>query len=86
MFGWWWYDEHHVKDTKSWLQTDFQTSATPQNKKKNNRIILFFIIIVLTVAGPTALLAHGIAYGSTVTTHPGAKDKMMAGGNVSMYT
>ncbi|XP_016137948.1 protein deglycase DJ-1zDJ-1 [Sinocyclocheilus grahami] len=30
-------------------------------------------------AGPTALLAHGIAYGSTVTTHPGAKDKMMAG-------
>lgn len=33
--------------------------------------------------GPTALLAHGIAYGSTVTTHPGAKDKMMAGGNVS---
>lgn len=30
--------------------------------------------------GPTALLAHGIAYGSTVTTHPAAKDKMMAGG------
>lgn len=31
-------------------------------------------------AGPTALLAHGIGYGSTVTTHPGMKEKMMAGG------
>lgn len=31
-------------------------------------------------AGPTALLAHGIGFGSTVTTHPGMKEKMMAGG------
>ncbi len=31
-------------------------------------------------AGPTALLAHGIGYGSTVTTHPAMKEKMMAGG------
>ena len=30
--------------------------------------------------GPTALLAHGIGYGSTVTSHPGVKEKMMAGG------
>uniref|UniRef100_A0A8C0YE67 protein deglycase n=1 Tax=Cyprinus carpio carpio TaxID=630221 RepID=A0A8C0YE67_CYPCA len=37
-------------------------------------------LIAAICAGPTALLAHGIAYGSTVTTHPGAKDKMMAGG------
>lgn len=31
-------------------------------------------------AGPTALLAHGIGFGSTVTTHPAMKEKMMAGG------
>lgn len=31
-------------------------------------------------AGPTALLAHGIGYGSTVTTHPAMKEKMMVGG------
>uniref|UniRef100_A0A671M6Q5 protein deglycase n=1 Tax=Sinocyclocheilus anshuiensis TaxID=1608454 RepID=A0A671M6Q5_9TELE len=36
-------------------------------------------LIAAICAGPTALLAHGIACGSTVTTHPGAKDKMMAG-------
>lgn len=35
----------------------------------------------LCPSGPTALLAHGIAYGSTVTTHPAMKDKMMNGGN-----
>lgn len=29
--------------------------------------------------GPTALLAHGIGFGSKVTTHPLAKDKMMNG-------
>uniref|UniRef100_A0A8C7L7G4 protein deglycase n=1 Tax=Oncorhynchus kisutch TaxID=8019 RepID=A0A8C7L7G4_ONCKI len=39
-------------------------------------------LIAAVCAGPTALLAHGIAYGSTVTTHPGAKDKMMTGGKV----
>lgn len=33
-------------------------------------------------AGPTALLAHGIGYGSTVTTHPAMKEKMMAGGKI----
>lgn len=33
-----------------------------------------------TFAGPTALLAHGIGFGSTVTTHPAMKEKMMAGG------
>ncbi|XP_013988565.1 Parkinson disease protein 7 homolog isoform X2 [Salmo salar] len=38
-------------------------------------------LIAAICAGPTALLAHGIAYGSTVTTHPGAKDKMMTGGH-----
>ncbi|XP_066546999.1 Parkinson disease protein 7 homolog [Amia ocellicauda] len=36
-------------------------------------------LIAAICAGPTALLAHGIAYGSTVTTHPLAKDKMMNG-------
>ncbi|KAK1799836.1 hypothetical protein P4O66_006364 [Electrophorus voltai] len=36
-------------------------------------------LIAAICAGPTALLAHGIAYGSTITTHPGAKDKMMTG-------
>lgn len=35
-------------------------------------------------AGPTALLAHGIGYGSTVTTHPGMKEKMMAGGKTKI--
>ena len=35
---------------------------------------------LLCAPGPTDILAHGIAYGSTVTTHPGAKEKMMAGG------
>uniref|UniRef100_A0A6Q2ZL06 protein deglycase n=1 Tax=Esox lucius TaxID=8010 RepID=A0A6Q2ZL06_ESOLU len=38
-------------------------------------------LIAAICAGPTALLAHGIAYGSTVTTHPAAKDKMMTGGH-----
>ncbi|KAJ8400739.1 hypothetical protein AAFF_G00395080 [Aldrovandia affinis] len=38
-------------------------------------------LIAAVCAGPTALLAHGIAYGSTVTTHPAAKDKMMTGGH-----
>uniref|UniRef100_A0A3P8X658 protein deglycase n=1 Tax=Cynoglossus semilaevis TaxID=244447 RepID=A0A3P8X658_CYNSE len=32
-----------------------------------------------TLPGPTALLAHGIGFGSTVTTHPSMKEKMMAG-------
>lgn len=32
------------------------------------------------LTGPTALLAHGIGFGSKVTTHPLAKDKMMNGG------
>lgn len=36
-------------------------------------------LIAAICAGPTALLAHGIGFGSTVTTHPGMKDKMMAG-------
>lgn len=49
-------------------------------------MLLKLNVIFWPVAGPTALLAHGIAYGSTVTTHPGAKDKMMAGGNVFAYT
>ncbi|XP_078281417.1 Parkinson disease protein 7 homolog [Rhinoraja longicauda] len=38
-------------------------------------------LIAAICAGPTALLAHGIAYGHKVTTHPLAKDKMMIGGN-----
>lgn len=37
-------------------------------------------------AGPTALLAHGIGYGSTVTTHPAMKEKMMAGGRNIILT
>ncbi|KAG8007688.1 Protein/nucleic acid deglycase DJ-1, partial [Nibea albiflora] len=36
-------------------------------------------LIAAICAGPTALLAHGIGYGSTVTTHPAMKEKMMAG-------
>lgn len=36
--------------------------------------------------GPTALLAHGIGYGSTVTTHPAMKEKMMAGGKNKKQT
>ncbi|KAK2821665.1 hypothetical protein Q7C36_021008 [Tachysurus vachellii] len=36
-------------------------------------------LIAAICAGPTALLAHGIGFGSKVTTHPGAKDKMMVG-------
>ncbi|KAL4622536.1 protein/nucleic acid deglycase DJ-1 [Arapaima gigas] len=36
-------------------------------------------LIAAICAGPTALLAHGIAVGSTVTTHPAMKEKMMTG-------
>ncbi|XP_067826301.1 Parkinson disease protein 7 homolog [Heptranchias perlo] len=36
-------------------------------------------LIAAICAGPTALLAHEIGYGSKVTTHPLAKDKMMNG-------
>uniref|UniRef100_A0A3P8Q3G6 protein deglycase n=1 Tax=Astatotilapia calliptera TaxID=8154 RepID=A0A3P8Q3G6_ASTCA len=36
-------------------------------------------LIAAICAGPTALLAHGIGFGSTVTTHPAMKEKMMAG-------
>ncbi|KAG8568734.1 hypothetical protein GDO81_014125 [Engystomops pustulosus] len=39
-------------------------------------------LIAAICAGPTALLAHGIGYGRSVTTHPLAKDKMMNGGSV----
>ncbi|XP_075929023.1 Parkinson disease protein 7 [Petromyzon marinus] len=38
-------------------------------------------LIAAICAGPTALKAHGIAFGSKVTTHPLAKDKMMEGGH-----
>ncbi|XP_005994247.1 Parkinson disease protein 7 homolog [Latimeria chalumnae] len=38
-------------------------------------------LIAAICAGPTALLAHGIGFGSKVTTHPLAKDKMMDGGH-----
>ncbi|XP_075461151.1 Parkinson disease protein 7 [Ascaphus truei] len=36
-------------------------------------------LIAAICAGPTALLAHGICFGRSVTTHPLAKDKMMNG-------
>ncbi|XP_030041951.1 Parkinson disease protein 7 [Microcaecilia unicolor] len=36
-------------------------------------------LIAAICAGPTALLAHGICFGSKVTTHPLAKEKMMHG-------
>uniref|UniRef100_A0A098LZA3 protein deglycase n=1 Tax=Hypsiglena sp. JMG-2014 TaxID=1550645 RepID=A0A098LZA3_9SAUR len=36
-------------------------------------------LIAAICAGPTALLAHGIGFGTKVTTHPLAKDKMMNG-------
>ncbi|KAG9482025.1 hypothetical protein GDO78_010974, partial [Eleutherodactylus coqui] len=36
-------------------------------------------LIAAICAGPTALLAHGIGFGRSVTTHPLAKDKMMNG-------
>lgn len=35
--------------------------------------------------GPTALLAHEIGFGSKVTTHPGAKDKMLNGSKCAPY-
>ncbi|XP_063173798.1 Parkinson disease protein 7 isoform X2 [Candoia aspera] len=38
-------------------------------------------LIAAICAGPTALLAHEIGFGSRVTTHPLAKDKMMVGGH-----
>lgn len=38
------------------------------------------LVQLCVLTGPTALLAHGIGYGSKVTTHPLAKDKMMNGG------
>uniref|UniRef100_A0A663DSF8 protein deglycase n=1 Tax=Aquila chrysaetos chrysaetos TaxID=223781 RepID=A0A663DSF8_AQUCH len=40
-------------------------------------------LIAAICAGPTALLAHGIGFGSKVTTHPLAKDKMMNGAHYS---
>ncbi|XP_044523610.1 Parkinson disease protein 7 [Gracilinanus agilis] len=42
-------------------------------------------LIAAVCAGPTALLAHEIGFGSKVTTHPLAKDKMM-NGNHYTYT
>uniref|UniRef100_A0A9L0SPI8 protein deglycase n=1 Tax=Equus caballus TaxID=9796 RepID=A0A9L0SPI8_HORSE len=36
-------------------------------------------LIAAICAGPTALLAHEIGFGSKVTTHPQAKDKIMNG-------
>ncbi|KPP74501.1 protein DJ-1-like [Scleropages formosus] len=36
-------------------------------------------LIAAICAGPTALLAHGIAFGTTVTTYPSMKEKMMTG-------
>ncbi|XP_050996592.1 Parkinson disease protein 7 homolog [Acomys russatus] len=36
-------------------------------------------LIATICAGPTALLAHEIGFGSKVTTHPQAKDKIMNG-------
>uniref|UniRef100_A0A9L0R9C9 protein deglycase n=1 Tax=Equus caballus TaxID=9796 RepID=A0A9L0R9C9_HORSE len=38
-------------------------------------------LIAAICAGPTALLAHEIGFGSKVTTHPQAKDKIMNGRN-----
>lgn len=38
------------------------------------------LVHLCVLTGPTALLAHGIGFGSKVTTHPLAKDKMMNGG------
>lgn len=38
------------------------------------------LVQLCVLTGPTALLAHGIGFGSKVTTHPLAKDKMMNGG------
>uniref|UniRef100_A0A2K5QD86 Parkinson disease protein 7 homolog n=1 Tax=Cebus imitator TaxID=2715852 RepID=A0A2K5QD86_CEBIM len=38
-------------------------------------------LIATICAGPTALLAHEIGFGSKVTTHLLAKDKMMNGGH-----
>ncbi|XP_055981162.1 Parkinson disease protein 7 [Sorex fumeus] len=40
-------------------------------------------LIAAICAGPTALLAHEIGFGSKVTTHPLAKDRMMAGNHYS---
>ncbi|KAJ6666192.1 hypothetical protein lerEdw1_001097 [Lerista edwardsae] len=38
-------------------------------------------LIAAICAGPTVLLAHGIGFGSKVTSHPLHKEKMMAGGH-----
>lgn len=38
------------------------------------------LVQLCLLTGPTALLAHGIGFGSKVTTHPLAKEKMMNGG------
>ncbi|KAK2091345.1 Protein deglycase DJ-1zDJ-1 [Saguinus oedipus] len=38
-------------------------------------------LIAAICAGPTALLAHEIGFGSKFTTHPFAKDKTMKGGH-----
>ncbi|XP_061039992.1 Parkinson disease protein 7 homolog [Eubalaena glacialis] len=40
-------------------------------------------LIATICVGPTALLAHEIGFGSKVTTHPLAKDKMMDGSHYS---
>ncbi|KFU99395.1 Protein DJ-1, partial [Pterocles gutturalis] len=43
----------------------------------------FSLVQLCVCTGPTALLAHGIGFGSKVTTHPLAKDKMMNGAHYS---
>ncbi|KAM4703818.1 Parkinson disease protein 7 [Rhinophrynus dorsalis] len=37
-------------------------------------------LIAAICAGPTALMAHGIGSGRSITTHPLVKDKIVAGG------
>uniref|UniRef100_A0A8C5VCG0 protein deglycase n=1 Tax=Microcebus murinus TaxID=30608 RepID=A0A8C5VCG0_MICMU len=41
------------------------------------------VLIAAICAGPTVLLDHEIGFGSKVTTHPLAKDKMMNGNHYS---
>ncbi|KAL0623887.1 Parkinson disease protein 7 [Plecturocebus cupreus] len=42
-------------------------------------------LIAAICAGPAALLAHEIGFGSKVTTHPLAKDKMLNGESVEKH-
>ncbi|CAI9158956.1 unnamed protein product [Rangifer tarandus platyrhynchus] len=71
----WWFCQEVI-----WVHRIYESAAVKeilkeQEKRKG--------LIAAICAGPTAPLAHEIGFGSKVSTHPLAKDKMMNGSHYS---